>query len=418
MTNYFKNNHVFLFFLTVNLLSLIGVWLNYQVSLVFSFLAFIYLLLNGTKVLGTLFSKNSFFFLLFLFFELISCSNYFLNSYSRSILIEFPVFLVQGISYIIIPQLLFYYLGFNNAKREDYKTNLFQITNLFAIAYLFGIYLHFFRPDYFNAFIERVILSDPNTGYKIYYPKLTIYWNSMIVGVLGVAIFWFSVFTNRCNLFFKAIYSLVFIISILFSTQRGAWLSFIISCLVFFLLNFNIKKTFKYFRYILLFYFFIVTIFNFIRVEQFQDIFQDVYNKFELLDGALNERSYQYDNFVKIIMDYPLGVGLGLLTNKAADLGLLLTTPDGNYYRIFGELGILGIISFVLLLINSLYKSYKMIFKLFFVILIVYIIQAVGTNVFDIYAASFLFWYIIGFVNGVDNITEFNSKELIYNNLH
>ena len=132
-------------------------------------------------------------------------------------------------------------------------------------------------------------------------------------------------------------------------------------------------------------------------------------NRFDAFENAFDERSNQYDNFLYIISKYPFGLGLGLLTHKASDLNLTLTTPDGNYYRIFGELGFIGFFSFLFLILKSLYFSFKKRFKLYFIILSVYCLQAFGTNVFDLYAASFFFWYIIGQVNG----TESNFKDRI-----
>jgi O-antigen ligase len=136
-------------------------------------------------------------------------------------------------------------------------------------------------------------------------------------------------------------------------------------------------------------------------------IFIDLFNRLNAFDNAFNERSDQYVNFLYLIFNFPFGVGLGLLSHKASDLNLLYTTPDGNYYRIFGELGFLGFISFLILILSCLYKSYKQKLRLFLIIIMVYFLQAFGTNVFDLYVASFFFWYVIGQVNGF-------SKSRIY----
>ena len=137
---------------------------------------------------------------------------------------------------------------------------------------------------------------------------------------------------------------------------------------------------------------------NFIEIDS--PIFVDLFNRFNAIDNAFNERSYQFENFIYLISKFPFGVGLGLLSHKASDLNLLYTTPDGNYYRIFGETGFFGFVSFATLIISSVYKSYKRKLKLFFIIIIIYLLQSLGTNVLDLYAASFFFWYVIGQVNG------------------
>jgi hypothetical protein len=137
-------------------------------------------------------------------------------------------------------------------------------------------------------------------------------------------------------------------------------------------------------------------------------LFIDLINRFTAFDNAFSERSSQFENFLFLIKKYPFGVGLGLLTHKASDLNLLLTTPDGNYYRIFGELGVIGFLSFIFMLTSSIYISYRRNLRLFFIVLIVYALQSFGTNVFDLYAASFFFWYILGQVNGSESNVKYN----------
>ena len=118
------------------------------------------------------------------------------------------------------------------------------------------------------------------------------------------------------------------------------------------------------------------------------------------LEGMFLERADQYESFAVVFKTYPFGLGLGLLSHKAANLGLLFSTPDGNYYRIFGELGIMGLVSFCALVFSTLFKAFKRRMHLALLVVSIYLLQAAGTNVFDLYAAGFLFWYFIGFVNG------------------
>ena len=394
--------YTLIFFIIANVFSFSSFWISFPVGLLFSILSAIFLIIFLNPLIRILLKKESTFFVIYLLFEIISFTNYAFVEYSRNIISANPTLILQAISYILIPQLLFYYLGFTDIlnKSLNMDFNLRVISNIFFIVFLFGIYLHFFRPIYFINFQERVFLNNQITGYINFYPKFTIYWNSMIVGVLGVALFWTTILVDNRNFLTKFITGLIFFVAIIFSTQRGAWASLLITLLIFLILFFSLR-TLKYIIIMLILLVFAMLILkNEVNIDS--PIFLDLFSRLDAFDNAFNERSDQYENFKYLISKFPFGVGLGLLSHKASDLNLLYTTPDGNYYRIFGELGILGFFSFFMLIVSSVYKSFKKKLKLFIIIIIVYLLQSFGTNVLDLYVASFYFWYIIGQVNGFE----------------
>jgi len=374
MEKNFSSYFTISFFVLINLLSLLSFWLDFQVGLLFSFVAFLFLFFNFKKFILVLFSNSSLFFLIYITIQILSVINYVLIDYSRNVIFLHPTLLIQGIVYIIAPQLLFYYLGYTDNFKKSYFTDkkISQITIVFLFVYIFGIYLHFVRPAYFVNFQEEVFLSDPNTGYLSFYPKLTIYWNSMIVGVLGVALFWANMFAQNRKLGLRIFISIVFLFAIIFSTQRGAWASLLITTLFTFLFFTKVIDSIKYFFIILITILLILFVLTKYNLDLSNPVFIDLLNRFDAFENAFDERSNQYDNFLYIISKYPFGLGLGLLTHKASDLNLTLTTPDGNYYRIFGELGFIGFFSFLFLILKSLYFSFKKRFKLYFIILSVY----------------------------------------------
>jgi hypothetical protein len=397
-----KLNPAIVFFILTNLLSFLSFWISYPVGLSFSAIAIIYLINKSNSFLTILFNQKSRIFLFLLILEIGSFINYIILDYSRNVVYENPELLIQGISYLLVPQLLFYYLGFNQSlkNQDSWRKDFIVILFIFAFIFLYGIYLHFWRPDYFNLFLERVFLNDPQTGYTTIYPKYTIFWNSMIVGVLGVALFWLNLLIKNHIFFYRFFFSMIFLTAIVFSTQRGAWISLSISGLIVLFMTFRIRKILKYLFYLSVIGVVFFLISRFLVIQNNYEIYIDLLNRFDNIENAFADRNNQFENFLFLISKYPFGIGLGLLSHKASDLGLSFTTPDGNYYRIIGEIGILGFISFFTLLIFSLYKAYKTRIIYLFVILIIYFLQAIGTNVFDLYAASFFFWYIIGFVNG------------------
>lgn len=375
---------------------------GFQVSFVFAIVALTYLIVNLDSLLLALDSRASIWFTLYVFIQILSYMNYVVWDYSRDIASTFPVIPLNGLSYILIPQVLFYFVGFNLAKASGSKRDQVQkiITIFFGCVYTMGLVLHFSRPDFFNAFLERVFLNEIVTGYVDFYPRMTIYWNSMIVGVLGVCFFWLSVYAMGIKMFWKCILGVVFIASVLFSTQRGAWIALGISTLFFMFMNFSFRRIALFLSGFVVVVIIARSSLNFFLEDTTAGMFIDLLNRFDNLDEAFSERRYQFDNFIHLITNFPSGVGLGMLSHKAADLGLLLATPDGNYYRIFGELGVMGAIAFSTLVISTMFKAFERRDQISLIICLIYVLQALGTNVFDLYAAGFLFWFVLGLVNG------------------
>lgn len=384
------------------MLSFISMFYGFPVSFVFFILATTYLILNLDGLLLALGSRASIWFAIYAFVQIFSYVNYLTLDYSRNVAVIFPELLLNGLSYILIPQVLFYFIGFNlaNAPSSEQLQVQTRLTVFFGWVYTMGLVLHFARPGFFNAFLERMFLSEIGTGYVDFYPRMTIYWNSMIVGILGVCFFWMNVYTKGINMFWKWILGIVFISSVLFSTQRGAWLALGISSLLFMFMNFSAQRIAVFLVGFVAIGWFTLLIPNLFSEDNSFGIVVDLLNRFDNLEQAFSERRYQFDNFVYIASNYPSGVGLGMLSHKAADLGLLLTTPDGNYYRIFGELGVLGVIAFSALMLSTIFKAFKWRKQFGLIICVIYIVQALGTNVFDLYAAGFLFWFMIGWING------------------
>ena len=386
----------------INVLSFISMFYGFPVSFVFSIVAVTYLIVNHDSLLLALGSRASGWFTFYVFIQILSYINYVVWDYSRNVAFTFPELLLNGLSYILIPQVLFYFIGFNLAKASD--SNLDQVKTsiifIFGWVYTLGLVLHFSRPDFFNAFLERMFLNEFGSGYVDFYPRMTIYWNSMIVGVLGVCFFWLSIYANGIKMFWKWILGVVFISSLLFSVQRGAWLALGFSSLLFILMNFSPRRIAFIILVFLLLGILSMSMPSFILEDKSLAIVVELLNRFDNLEEAFSERGYQLDNFIYIITNFPSGVGLGMLSHKAADLGLLLTTPDGNYYRIFGELGVLGAIAFSALVISTMFKAFERRDQISLIICLIYAVQALGTNVFDLYAAGFLFWFILGLVNG------------------
>jgi hypothetical protein len=397
-----KVSATILFFVLINVLSFGAMFYGFPVSFVLFICGSVFLLMNVRRFFPAVGSKASFWFAAYVFTQVFSYINYIIIDYSRDVAVTYPGLLLNGVSYLLIPQLLFYFIGFNLANTPIQVRDQVQkrLAILFGAVYALGLCLHFIRPGFFNAFIARTFLSEIGTGYIDFYPRMTIYWNSMIVGVLGVAFFWITIYAREIKPGLKWTLGLIFLASILFSTQRGAWAALGVSTLIYLFLNFSLRKMLFLVGGVGVVSVLGTVLLNLFAEESSYGMVVDLLNRFDNIEEAFSERKYQFDNFIYIITHYPFGVGLGLLSHKAADLGLVLTTPDGNYYRIFGELGVFGVMAFVMLMISTLFRAFVWRMHVVFIVCIVYILQALGTNVFDLYAAGFLFWFLVGWVGG------------------
>jgi len=114
--------------------------------------------------------------------------------------------------------------------------------------------------------------------------------------------------------------------------------------------------------------------------------------------ALFSERQSQWARIEGNLGDYPMGMGIGMLSHVTALQGYRRAIPDGNYLRILGELGPLGLIAFLGMLVGGILLAFRTGLPYVGFALLAYAAQAVGTNVFDFYYASFVFWLLLGFV--------------------
>lgn len=116
------------------------------------------------------------------------------------------------------------------------------------------------------------------------------------------------------------------------------------------------------------------------------------------IDDAMSARTGQYkfvgDNLEKYII---IGTGLGSAGNKAAELGHKGVT-DGEFVRMFAELGSVGCVVFWLLIIVTISRGVRN-FKLYnteIVIIGFFLLAGIGANSLSMNLWSGIFWYSIG----------------------
>ena len=115
-------------------------------------------------------------------------------------------------------------------------------------------------------------------------------------------------------------------------------------------------------------------------------------------NDAMNERTSQYgfvaDNLELFIF---VGTGLGSAGNKAAELGHKGVT-DGEFVRMFAELGLVGCMCFWYLIFGTVRRGFRY-FKLYNTELIIigfFLLAGIGANSLSMNLWSGIFWYSIG----------------------
>ena len=397
-------------FLLANALSIIGVFLPIQVGATFSALSIVFLFLiavrNSVRV-------NHIVWGCYLFFTLEICSivNYLLNefalSYSR------PEIILASISYLLIPQSLFFFIGLEISKSKSVLIeNMTALININIVMLAVGLILHFWRPDFYITYLQRS-LGEVFDSYGGLYPRFVGYLDSMAIGVICSSLVAMVLFTDL-NALKKSFFIIFLLVAAALTLQRGSYLSVALVLAIFLIMPRRIYRGIsendRITKKIIIFFFVSVIFFLTIisdGLENFQTAAIGINEMSAKLDplGAIAERSSPWLFAVELANQYPIGVGIGVLSHKNAEYNPFLVA-DGNYFRILGELGYVGLFLFLFLFAGSVVRAFKHGAPNVYWPLLVFGLQAIGTNVFDLYYSSFVFWLLIGISAGLSFSTK------------
>lgn len=378
------------FFPLLNLLLFLKLFFESVKPTVISNVLIVFLLIFNIRYMKELLRGYNIIYLTYLFISLFSIVNYI---YIENDFINF----IQGVSYNLIPMYVFY-LGIK--YKEDIKIILkpLLISNLVLVS--IGLYFYYIKPGIYVNYLIKSITNYQNLGGAGY--RLMSYIGSMEMGTICVISFFLVLFLkDEYAKYMQLFMLLVFTFALALTMQRSAWVAFIIAILIDIVYILVIKKNILALLGVAFSVPASTLLANFIvsKVTPNSQLYWIIF-RIQMLDSAVSERTNQWDSSLQIFKDNFFGIGLGNLGHKSTSL---IKVTDGNYLRILGELGFFGMLNFILLLLFSLVRSLKINIYLFIIIL-VYIIQAIGTNVFDLYYVSHIYWVITGYV--------FNAKIL------
>jgi O-antigen ligase len=321
---------------------------------------------------------------------------------------ERPIILfIKGLSYNLIPSLLFL-LGADTAKKSD-ATIFKRILVSNIIIMLFGFVVILFPSFEDSLGQENLAITDFGFRFGSYLTSLPL--GSTIASSIPILFMVAKKFKKPLVI----IFAVVIIISLILTMQRGAWIAGIISFLLSLILKVrNSRHKILTSFGILIMIIFLITIFYFIYDIYFPDNLKLLLDRrLEDLDSSMfTSRTDQWESAFDMFLKYPLGFGLGAAGNKASTYGLQII-PDGNYFRILLEIGIIGFISFLFLNIKTMILAIQKHQLYLAILLLSFLMHAVGTNVFDFYYSSFIYWFILGYITYCDNKSKIHKE--VYN---
>ena len=376
-------------FILINVTSFATMFINLQCGLIFSLYALCYMLsVHNLSILEKSYTYQLF--NLFVFLELLSIPLSFLSPYGE-FLVSNPMVFLYGFSYLLIPQLFFYKVG---VAVKDTKQSLLLLLRCNAVLVLVSIALYIVRPGFY---LNLISTKFPETFdiYGGFVPRLVGYIaDSMAMGVICSSSFVLSLAYVEKK---KFIYLLIFLAGSIMSMQRGSWITLIVASLIYLILT---KKVFKLsFKWIILIGLLVVSMIYFITTIELEGSlsYMDLLmRRFDNIGSAGGERNMQWFGVIDAVSNYPLGFGLGSLSHKGVGMGFPVVCPDGNYFRILGDTGVLGFLIFLFLNCSTLWFLFNHRRYALMCALLVFLAQAVGTNVFDLYYASFIYWFLLG----------------------
>lgn len=323
--------------------------------------------------------------LLYIIYNTISCITFIYSDLPISVF-------VMEYSNSILPMICFYFIGKMNLE----NLNFYDITlySIFA-CFLIGFYYQFNLPENYREFMAKLDNTE-GTGpefFILYFRSLLGITATGSLSAICVLLSLDKIYRSNGR-FGKIIFLISFIVLLLTFRRSAFYVTFFAILWVNYLAIFKFKLTKK--RLIIFevaSLIFLGLLLNYMDPE----FINSVIERFGSFNDAIDERNQSWFDGISKTKNLIIGDGLGRYGHKAA----LFTDniiPDGNYFRIFSELGIIGLFLFLSIIVSSLFKSYKKLNKYYieFAIILMICLQGVGSDIFSFQLIAPIFWFTIG----------------------
>ncbi|MCQ5202273.1 O-antigen ligase family protein [Mordavella massiliensis] len=310
----------------------------------------------------------------------------------------FVIFL-NCITYNLLPMLM-YGIGKSSISNEQNNPVFKALIYSNIIIVLVGFIIYFVPSLAVRVGMDSMVTAGISATGKGY--RFGSYLGSLELGSICAISIPLLLMYNFKNKIVKYVTLFMFSVALLMTMQRGAWIVGIVgifSCaIISAVLN---KKGLKIIiGYSLLGIIIAAILFYFVNHYMSEGFFEHLQIRLRGLNAnsMSTGRTEQAEEAMALFLEYPLGFGLGAAGNKASSyqMGVI---PDGNLIRILVETGIFGMVAFLVLNIKAIVRGLRHKYYYMVVIILLFLAHSIGSNVLDFYYGSFIYWYILGFLN-------------------
>lgn len=311
---------------------------------------------------------------------------------------------LYGIHYVVFPSLTFFAVKYLVPHERFTVLRVLTLLNLLLIGV--GLLMHYWQPDFFTNYVIDHFQGEVTEIWEIY-ARLGSYLGSTTVGlVAGVSLL--TMDSLRPSMPMRAGLGALFATAGLLSQQRGGFVAVAIGVMyqLFFRSGAVSKK--------------LVSGLLLVGVSGAAFLVYDSRNQaldnrvnviaFTLarLEGSsvsgdiLTERMMGYQRGLSNARMYPLGLGVGATLSASDSSG---ANPggqvvDANYMRILSDVGILGFLIFMAILATAMFRATQTTAPFLWLgVIACYAIIAIGTNVFDSFYVSHMFWALLAILD-------------------
>ena len=309
------------------------------------------------------------------------------------------VIFLSCITYNLLPMLM-YGIGKSSISNEHNNPVFKALIYSNIIIVLVGFIIYFIPSLAVRVGMDSMVTAGISATGKGY--RFGSYLGSLELGSICAISIPLLLMYNFKNKIVKYVTLFMFCVALLMTMQRGAWIVGIVgifSCaIISAVLN---KKGLKVIiGYSLLGLIIAVILIFFVNHYMSAGFLEHLQIRLRGLNAnsMSTGRTEQAAEAMALFLKYPLGFGLGAAGNKASSyqMGVI---PDGNLIRILVETGIFGMAAFLLLNIKAIVRGLRHKYYYMVVIILLFLAHSIGSNVLDFYYGSFIYWYILGFLN-------------------
>lgn len=301
----------------------------------------------------------------------------------------------------ILP-VFFFYFSYPYKRKEDQFYHYTLLALIFS--FIIGFVLWIMELPIYRAFMD--VTEGPGTDLLFF---------QSLFGLTATAALGFIAFLISFQIIFKSkgkngkIALLISLVATILTFRRSALAVLILSILVMHFLGYFrysfVKK--RYFLIELAFFYGLILYVTY----TYDDFFTNLFERISMLSEAFDERkvnnlsAFSQDNLL-------IGGGLGAYGHKVVPYSKIVIA-DGNYFKMFAELGIIGTFTFFSILTCSIFKGIQDLRNKYLEMGIVVglSLMAIGSNIFEYQIIAPIFWYSVGKIFAVYSSKNMNLNQ-------